>query len=48
LHSALARANVGHLRRRDLPGTSPSQVKQAVKTGGNSRKKVESELGGKK
>ena len=29
-------------------GASPSQVRQAVKTAGNSRKKVEAELGGKK
>jgi hypothetical protein len=29
-------------------GSSPSQVRQAVKTAGNSRKKVEGELGGKK
>jgi Protein of unknown function (DUF3606) len=29
-------------------GASPGQVRQAVKTAGNSRKKVEAELGGKK
>jgi hypothetical protein len=29
-------------------GSSPSEVRQAVKTAGNSRKKVEAELGGKK
>ena len=29
-------------------GSSPSEVRQAVKSAGNSRKKVEAELGGKK
>ena len=29
-------------------GSSPSEVRQAVKTAGNSRKKVEAALGGKK
>ena len=29
-------------------GSSPGEVKQAVKAAGNSRKKVESELGSKK